>query len=65
MLAQLTKERVHAIIPESSTNPRESQKVNRYLTSALRELNITIDVLLEQYNPSMKIHVFNLFPLPL
>ena len=28
------------------------QKMNKYLSSSLRTLNITIDVLLEQYNPS-------------
>lgn len=27
------------------------QKVNKYLSGALRHLNMTIDVLLEQYNP--------------
>lgn len=31
---------------------QECQKVNKYLSGALRHLNITIDVLLEQYNPS-------------
>jgi len=27
------------------------QKMNKYLSSSLRTLNVTIDVLLEQYNP--------------
>jgi hypothetical protein len=29
----------------------EFSKTNKYLSSSLRNLNMTIDVLLEQYNP--------------
>ena len=65
---KMNEEKVQFLIDEGASNSEEYKKeytsqlkVNKFLTGTLKHLNITIDILIEQYDPvKLKAHLKHL-----